>query len=118
VHEGRLDGCVGIPELQRVPRDEWSRHTVAEVAEKCSPNNTIGPDEDAMNALNRMSRNRTSRLLVVEGSRLTGIVSLRDLMQFLKLKLQLEGMDGPTGSGARPGRRDGDAYQHISDDAA
>jgi Zn-dependent protease/CBS domain-containing protein len=93
VHEGHMGGCVGIPELQRVPRGEWSSHTVAEIATPCSPENTIGPDEDAMVALNRMSRNRTSRLLVVEDDRLAGIVSLRDLMQFLGPKLQLEGAD-------------------------
>jgi Zn-dependent protease/CBS domain-containing protein len=93
VHDGHLGGCVGVPEIQRVPRAEWSGHTVAEIATQCSPENTIGPDEDAMVALSRMSRNRTSRLLVVEGDRLAGIVSLRDLMQFLGLKLQLEGAD-------------------------
>ena len=38
-----------------------------------------------------MQRTGSSRLLVTEGDRLLGIVSLKDLLRFLDLKLELEG---------------------------
>lgn len=38
-----------------------------------------------------MSRSGASRLLVVEDGRLAGIVSLKDLLGFLSVKLDLEG---------------------------
>ena len=103
VHEGRLDGCVGIKEVQQVPREEWAWRTVGEVATKCSDSNCVGADEDVMEALARMSRAGVGRLMAVEGGRLAGIVSLRDLLRFLSLKLELEGkggMPGPEAPGA------------------
>ena len=37
-----------------------------------------------------MNRNRVSRLMVVENSNLVGILSLKDLLDFLSLKIELE----------------------------
>ena len=37
-----------------------------------------------------MQRTESSRLLVVEQDRLVGIISLKDLLQFLNLKMELE----------------------------
>jgi CBS domain-containing protein len=37
-----------------------------------------------------MQRTGSSRLLVIDGHRLVGIVSLKDLVRFLDLKLELE----------------------------
>jgi CBS domain-containing protein len=47
-----------------------------------------------MKALSKMSRNNLSRLLVVEGDRLEGVVTLKDMLKFLSLKMDLEGGDG------------------------
>jgi CBS domain containing-hemolysin-like protein len=63
-----------------------------------------------MEALGKMQRTGASRLLVTDGDRLVGIVSLKDLLGFLNLKLELKGRDdiapqnGDSGSGrAREG---------------
>ena len=37
-----------------------------------------------------MSRTRNSRLMVAEGDRLVGIVALKDLLDFLSLKMDLD----------------------------
>ncbi len=55
---------------------------------------TIPPDADALDALGKMQRSSISCLLVAVGDRLVGIISLRDLLRFLNLKLELEGPDG------------------------
>jgi predicted transcriptional regulator len=61
---------------------------------------TVAPDADALEALRTMQRGGVSRLLVTEGDRLVGIVSLKDLLRFLNLKLELEGAEGNgTGQG-------------------
>ncbi len=90
VSDGALEGCVSTKEIRQVPRDEWRRHSVAEVATSCSDANTIGPDEDASRALAQMHRSGNSRLMVVEQGRLVGILSLKDLLKFLSLKMDLE----------------------------
>jgi hypothetical protein len=45
-----------------------------------------------------MQRTGASRLLVVDGARLVGLVSLKDLLRFLRLKLELEGEPDEAGS--------------------
>lgn len=87
---GRLLGCVTTRQVKDVPRDQWATRTVGEVASPCSEENTIAPNEDAVKALSIMSRNHTSRLMVVEDDHLIGILTLKDLMKFLSLKLELE----------------------------
>ena len=37
-----------------------------------------------------MSRGRASRLMVVDGDRLVGIITLKDLLEFFALKMELE----------------------------
>jgi CBS domain-containing protein len=41
-----------------------------------------------------MTRTGASRLLVTEDGRLVGILSLKDLLRFLNLKLEFEGEKG------------------------
>lgn len=87
---GRLLGCVTSRQVRALPRDEWDRQTVGALAERCSPENTIQAGADAMEALSRMSRSGISRLMVVDGDRLLGILSLKDLLRFFSLKMELE----------------------------
>lgn len=51
----------------------------------------VKPHDDAMHALMVMSRNNLSRLLVVENGNLEGIITLKDLLRFISVKLDLEG---------------------------
>ncbi len=87
---GRLAGCATVRGVKSVPRDQWDAVTVGDILEACGEANSIGPDADAMAALSQMHRTGLSRLLVVEGGELLGIVALKDLMTFLSLKLDLE----------------------------
>jgi Zn-dependent protease/predicted transcriptional regulator len=90
VDSGRLVGCVSTKQISQIPRNEWAQRTVADLATQCSGDNTVEPNADAMKALSKMSRTGSSRLLVVEGDRLVGIVTLKDMLKFLGLKLELE----------------------------
>ena len=91
VKGAELIGCVTTRHIRSVPREVWEQKTVAEVTEPCGPQNSIEPDVSAVQALSKMSRSRVSRLMVVEGTRLLGIITLKDLLQFLSLKSELEG---------------------------
>jgi CBS-domain-containing membrane protein len=86
----RLVGCVRAQALSRIPREQWSLRTVGELAETCSAENTIAGSADAMHALTRMSRSGNGRLMVVEGDRLVGIVTLNGLLRFLTMRLGIE----------------------------
>lgn len=90
VDEGRLIGCITIQQVKEVPRDQWNQRTVGDLVTTCSPENTIRSDEDAMKALSMMNRTRASRLMVVDGDQLVGILALKDLLKFFSLKVELE----------------------------
>jgi Zn-dependent protease/predicted transcriptional regulator len=90
VDDGRLVGCVTTRQIKDVPREEWPWKTVADVADRCGTDNTVRPDTDAMKALTKMNRNGSSRLMVLDGDYLAGIISLKDLLRFLALKVELE----------------------------
>ena len=89
----RLLGCVTTQHIKSVPRDRWDALTVVSALDPCSSENSIGPDADAVEALMAMNRTGRSRLMVVDGGRLVGVIALKDLLKFLSLKLDLEGED-------------------------
>jgi len=89
--DGTLVGCITSRQVRNVPREQWDQHRVEDILAPCSIENTIPPDTDAMKALSIMNRTGNSRLLVVDGDHLMGIVTLKDMLKFLNLKLDLEG---------------------------
>lgn len=91
VDNGKLIGCVNLKQVKEIPREEWNRHKISEIIEVCSSENTIGSEEDALKALTVMKENNTSRLMVVEDDKLVGLIALKDMLEFLSLKIDLEG---------------------------
>lgn len=91
VEEGVLKGCVTIRGIKSIPRSEWSSRTVGDVTEPCGEGNMIESDTDAIDALARMNQDGHSRMMVVDNGQLRGIVTLKDLMNFIALKMELEG---------------------------
>jgi len=89
----KLTGCITTRQVKEIPREAWSRETIREAASQCSPENTIAPDTDAIKALAMMNQTGVSRMLVVENGRLLGIVTLKDLLDFFSLKVELEEHD-------------------------
>jgi Zn-dependent protease/predicted transcriptional regulator len=85
-----LLGCIAIQRVKEIPREQWRHRTVSELMQSCSTDNTICPDEDAMEALAKMSRTQLSRLMVVRDGRLEGIITLKDMLGFLSMKMEFE----------------------------
>jgi Zn-dependent protease/CBS domain-containing protein len=89
----QLVGCVTTKQVKEIPRQEWSQKRVGEIAVRCSSENTISPEMDAIEALSLMNQTGSSRLMVTEGNRLIGVISLKDMLGFLSLKVELEGKE-------------------------
>lgn len=103
VHDSeQLAGCVTTQALKKIPNQEWDRWTVQDVLQPCSSETTVSPEADAMDALATMSRSGNSRLMVVENGRLIAVIALKDLLNFLSLKLDLEGRSSGLFGGGRP----------------
>ena len=93
VEDGRLAGCVSMRDIKAMPRERWASTTVSAIMQPCSAATAIRPDADALEALSVMNRTQNGRLLVIEGDRLVGVVTLKDMLKFLSLKLELEESD-------------------------
>jgi len=91
IEDSRLLGCITTQEVKKVPREEWSRRKVGELTNPCSPGNTVSSDTDTAQVLSVMMRpDSLARLMVVEHGHLKGVVSVKDLREFIALKLELE----------------------------
>ena len=94
VSDGQLLGCVTLNQVKQIPREEWGMRRVSELMKECDDGNAIDADADAIDALSRMNKGQVSRLMVVKDKKLVGLVSLKDLLKFLSLKMELETADG------------------------
>ena len=95
VDDGKLRGCVTLSQIKSIPRNQWEETTVADLSQSCDRENSISTSTDAVEALKLMNQTKKSRLLVVDGDRLVGIITLKDLLEFFSIKLDLEGEEGP-----------------------
>lgn len=93
---GRLVGCVTLDHVKKANRADWPVRTVADIMDKPSERNTIAVDASALEALNRMQQGGFSKLMVLDRERLVGIVTLRDLMGFLAVRMDLD-REAPAG---------------------
>ncbi|HDQ13628.1 MAG TPA: CBS domain-containing protein, partial [Sediminispirochaeta sp.] len=90
VDDGKLLGCVSTKEVKEVPHEQWAQKRIEDLTTDCTSDNTLSPDTDAVEALSLMNRTGISRLMVTEGDRLAGIITLKDLLRFLSLRVELE----------------------------
>ncbi len=95
VEDSKLLGCVTTKDIKEIPRDQWAERTVGDVTSRCSSDNTVSPDTDTVKLIAAMTRpNANTRYMVVENDRLVGVISLKDLREFISLKLELESPRG------------------------
>lgn len=88
VEGDRLAGCITPRQVKETPLDRWAVTAVGELARDCSDADTIRPD--TVDALAQMHPTATARLMAVEDNRLAGIMALKDLLQSLSVKIELE----------------------------
>lgn len=93
VEKGELIGCITTKEIKEIPRNQWRSKTVGDLVDTCSSLNTISSETDIIKALAIMNQTKNSRLMVVENHKLVGILSLKDVMKFLSVKLDLDGYE-------------------------
>jgi len=91
VDSSGLRGCVGIAQIKQVPREKWELARVFEIMSPSSEDNTVDAGLDAIQALRLMRRTGNSRLMVVDKGALVGLVTLKDLLHLIGLKMEIEG---------------------------
>ena len=89
--DGEFRGLLRLDFLKGVPREKWPYVTAGDVvAEHSADDLCIGVEQSATRAMKLLLAPERNRLAVVEGGRLVGIVTRRDLLQFIEIHAQLE----------------------------
>jgi CBS-domain-containing membrane protein len=87
--DGLLIGCVGTKQVAAADRRRWPHTPIAAMVVPCGRADTIAPEAQVLDALAQMSAVGKSRLFVVQNGRLVGILSHRDLIRLLWVRLEL-----------------------------
>ena len=83
--EGRLKGLVTLNEVKKVARDRWGSTLVGDVMQRDLAVLSVSPTDDVSAVLARVIRDRCGRLPVVDGDRVVGIITRRDILEALKV---------------------------------
>ncbi|MGZ3773990.1 MAG: M50 family metallopeptidase [Pseudobdellovibrionaceae bacterium] len=89
VENGHLLGIVNIHDLKKASSEEWRRLMIQDVYTKTSSANTIRPEMDTFEVLQKMN-NEGKTLLLVSDDRFVGIITIKDLLSYLSMKLNFE----------------------------
>ncbi|PTN31547.1 site-2 protease family protein [Desulfonatronum sp. SC1] len=89
-----VQGCITTRQVGEVAREKWPTTQVREVMNRCSLINTVGPEEDVVDVLQKMNAAGLSRMMVMEGQSLVGIISLKDILGYLTARMELQGEQG------------------------
>lgn len=94
VADGRVAGIVSMRQLGDLPRERWAETAVSNVMRRIGDSLTAAPGDDLWTAFQKLSTNGLGRLAVVDGGRLVGYLSTKDVLHVLAVST----------AGARDGR--------------
>jgi Zn-dependent protease len=80
VERGVVIGQIDAAMMREVPRADWATTRVADVMAPLGDTDLVAPRMTAEEALQRLSEGPHRKLIVADGRRLRGVLSLRDLM--------------------------------------
>lgn len=82
--DGSIVGLVSLPDVKRIPRDDWPLVRTIDVTERDIAALVVEHDAQVSEVLNRLSGDRPGAQLVVRDGRLVGIVTRADVIALLE----------------------------------
>ena len=86
-----LLGCINIDAIRGLTKSERGIRTVGQLIQPCSAENTIAADMSTSELLaNILHLKKQARYMVVDKGKLVGMISLKDLLDLISLKLEID----------------------------
>jgi CBS domain-containing protein len=85
LEEDHLIGIVTLEDVRRINRDVWDSTTVQEIMTPAEKLIVTSPDEDAGQALEKLSSSDVRQLPVTSDGKLVGLLRRRDIIRWLQL---------------------------------
>jgi predicted transcriptional regulator len=94
VQDSALLGSVTIDDIREIPKKDWDKVTVRDVMKPCSDDNTITAHMEMEKLLAAMMHpGKQTRYMIVDGERLVGVIALKDVLELVALKMEIERPD-------------------------
>jgi Zn-dependent protease/CBS domain-containing protein len=90
VKDEQILGLITLQCVRAVPKDRWTSETVRGAMIPSEHTLIVKPTLSVLDAMQKMAREKVSRILVVDGGRLLGIVTQGDLVKSIRMREQLE----------------------------
>jgi len=84
----RLAGFLSRADVRNLNREQWPSVTAADIMTPLEQVEVVYPDEDASEALRKLSQSKASQLPVMEQGRLIGVLSQQDIIRWLQLQTE------------------------------
>lgn len=84
LEDGKLKGCITMEDVSKVKSSDYEQYSVGDIM-SCKIIK-VHPQDDIYQALKIMSREDVGRLMVMEDSRLIGIITRSDIMKGFRLR--------------------------------
>lgn len=86
---GNVVGLFTLSHVRGVAKEKWSTTHVGDVMDGLTPEKILSPDDSVTHVLARMASDNTGRYPVLDKGKLVGILSRRDVMKLMELKVEL-----------------------------
>jgi CBS domain-containing protein len=80
---------VTITDIRAVPSNRWADTTAAQIMTPWARLIQVSPNTDLLDALRTMERANVRQVPVVESSRIVGLLSRENVVQYLRLRSEL-----------------------------
>ena len=87
---GQIEGLVSLAQIKHCPPDQRAQRRVREIMRPADDSVKIAATASVSDALRQMVMSDSSRLLVTDGGRVIGLITLSGAMRFIQLKTELE----------------------------
>ncbi|HEY6330031.1 MAG TPA: site-2 protease family protein [Blastocatellia bacterium] len=88
IEADRLAGLVCLEDVRKLPKDQWDTVSIQQIMTPVDKLLTLGPTDDAAEAMTKLSSKDVRQLPVVDGGRLLGLLRRRDILRYLQLHVQ------------------------------
>jgi Zn-dependent protease/predicted transcriptional regulator len=90
LEDGVILGYVDTHMVRRIDRENWTTTVVDDVIESISDENSVSPDLPGSDLKDRIARTGRRKFMVVVGTTIVGVVTLSDLVTYLRVAEELQ----------------------------